>query len=340
MFEGCLNEEFEEWRSLSPLGFSIYNISSLGRIKNVQRDFILSGSDSHGYTAYGLWRDDGKQKFCLGHILVAKSFLGEPKEGETVDHINKIRNDNKLSNIRWATLTVQANNKEKPKNIRGRSVYQLDEDFNIIKKWEKINIAAAELKITRANISRACKDFKTRTCGGFKWMYEEDYEKNDNEIWKIVPYDNVENLYASSEGRIKFCDRILHGYEHGGYLETKIKCLVTGKVNNVKIHKLVSLAFHGKSDLIVDHIDRNKLNNRPSNLEYVTDSENVKRAINLGLRVYKTRKVVQIALDGKIVAEYPSLKEAAEKTGLNSSCISSVCSGRNVQTGGFLWKYA
>lgn len=42
-------------------------------------------------------------------------------------------------------------------------------------------------------------------------------------------------------------------------------------------YRLVMLAFYGKSDLTVDHIDGNKENNNLNNLEYVTQAENVKR---------------------------------------------------------------
>ena len=44
------------------------------------------------------------------------------------------------------------------------------------------------------------------------------------------------------------------------------------------VHRIVMEAFKGKSDLTVDHIDGNKLNNSLDNLEYVTIQENVKRA--------------------------------------------------------------
>ena len=56
-----------------------------------------------------------------------------------------------------------------------------------------------------------------------------------------------------------------------GYLRLSVK----GK--DMYVHRLVMLAFCGKSDLTVDHIDGNKENNNLNNLEYVTQAENVKR---------------------------------------------------------------
>ena len=56
-----------------------------------------------------------------------------------------------------------------------------------------------------------------------------------------------------------------------GYLKLKIN----GK--NVPLHRIVIETFKGYSELTVDHIDMNKLNNDISNLEYVTRSENSRR---------------------------------------------------------------
>lgn len=55
------------------------------------------------------------------------------------------------------------------------------------------------------------------------------------------------------------------------------------KKKTIKVHKLVANAFLGKSNLQVDHIDRNKLNNKLNNLEYVTPKENIRRAWEKGL---------------------------------------------------------
>ena len=59
------------------------------------------------------------------------------------------------------------------------------------------------------------------------------------------------------------------------------------------VHRIVMEAFKGKSDLTVDHIDGNKLNNSLDNLEYVTAQENTKRAWKNG--VYDKRRVFKVA---------------------------------------------
>lgn len=84
---------------------------------------------------------------------------------------------------------------------------------------------------------------------------------------KYIVYENgsVYSLYTKSF--------LKPWKQNSGYL--MIQC---GKNDKWLLHRLVMAVFHGKSDLTVDHIDGNKLNNNLSNLEYVTQAENNKRA--------------------------------------------------------------
>ncbi len=54
-----------------------------------------------------------------------------------------------------------------------------------------------------------------------------------------------------------------------------------------RVHKLVSEAFIGPcpDGREVNHKDGNKLNNRPSNLEYITHAQNIRHAEDSGLRL-------------------------------------------------------
>ena len=95
-------------------------------------------------------------------------------------------------------------------------------------------------------------------------------------------YKKIDNLIVLENGKI--------------YIEMKNKCKLTGltkskngyliirvKGKRMYVHILVMLAFHGKSDLTVDHLNMNKQDNRLENIEYVTVVENTKRA--LGIKV-------------------------------------------------------
>ena len=64
------------------------------------------------YTGYKFIRlsNDGKVKCCLIHRLLAEHFIPNTENKPTVDHINRIKDDNRLCNLRWATGKEQREN--------------------------------------------------------------------------------------------------------------------------------------------------------------------------------------------------------------------------------------
>ena len=113
-----------------------------------------------------------------------------------------------------------------------------------------------------------------------------------------------------------------------GYYELTLYTMERKKVTK-RVHKLVANAFLGyRSDLVVNHIDGNKLNNDISNLEYVTAEQNSTLAAQSGL--YKT-KPIRIVETGEI---FGSIKECAEKIGIHPSSISTCLSGKTETSGG------
>ena len=87
-------------------------------------------------------------------------------------------------------------------------------------------------------------------------------------------------LEIYDDGRI-YChkrERFVNQFITGGYNGIK----ASGEHNYV--HRLVCEAFYGlNDDYQVDHLDGDKFNNNLSNLEFVTRSENIKRAWAMGL---------------------------------------------------------
>ena len=82
-------------------------------------------------------------------------------------------------------------------------------------------------------------------------------------------------------------------------------------IAGIRVHQIVATAFHGPApapNLVVDHIDNNKCNNRPSNLHWVTRLEN---ALNNPI----TRAKIEL-ICGSIEAfiENPSILRGHENT--------------------------
>jgi hypothetical protein len=54
----------------------------------------------------------------------------------------------------------------------------------------------------------------------------------------------------------------------------------------------------------------------------------------------RRKGVIQVDLEGNILAEYPSVAEASRATGISKTCIARVCRGERPKSRGFIWMYA
>jgi hypothetical protein len=109
----------EQWKDI-PLWEGIYQASDLGRIKSIERvitrsngrkkfipECILSQClSSNGYLNVVLNRN-GKKTPKTVHRLIAVTFLG-CKETDIIDHINGIKTENNIENLRICTKRQNA----------------------------------------------------------------------------------------------------------------------------------------------------------------------------------------------------------------------------------------
>lgn len=97
---------YEEFRAIP--GFPGYQVSDLGRIwSNKTSKYSKINVNTNGYPYLEL---DGKTKTI--HPLIAKAFLKNPESKRCVDHINCIRTDNRLVNLRWSTHSQNNQNRK------------------------------------------------------------------------------------------------------------------------------------------------------------------------------------------------------------------------------------
>lgn len=54
---------------------------------------------------------------------------------------------------------------------------------------------------------------------------------------------------------------------------------------------------------------------------------------------FRKKEVIQLSLEGVVVANYKSVAEASRQTGISKTCISRVCRNEREQSGGFIWRY-
>lgn len=155
---------------------------------------------------------------------------------------------------------------------------------------------------------------------------------------KIVPNTNGRYL-AYSDGRIydnlnkKF---IAQNKSKRGWMKCHI--WMDGERKTIGVHRVITYAFLGISELTVNHIDGNKENNDISNLEYMTRKEqnnHRSKVLKIG-----NRKSVYCLEKNKI---YETIIEACNDLGIsyNSNHITEVCKRKYgfKTTHGYHFKY-
>ena len=111
---GIINEE---WRSIS--GNINYQVSNIGRVRNVKTGRIMKGFTSDGYVRVGMYHMNTR-KMCSVHRLVAREFLTNTENKAEVDHIDHNRSNNCLTNLRWTTAAENQRNSVAKRNTTSK----------------------------------------------------------------------------------------------------------------------------------------------------------------------------------------------------------------------------
>lgn len=161
------------------------------------------------------------------------------------------------------------------------------------------------------------------------------------EVWRDIK--GYEGLYKISNlARVKSFKRskprILKPFiNKDGYLNVELCNSISNKT--ISIHRLVAIAFIPNPDNKeqVNHIDEVKTNNDLSNLEWVTQKENM----NHGTRIARVTEKLSIPITGVNVItgetiEFSSIREA-DRNGFTSPNIIGVLNGKARYHKGYKW---
>ena len=187
------------------------------------------------------------------------------------------------------------------------------------------------------------------------------------EIWKDI--EDYPNYQISNFGRVKSKERYVNTI---GGAKRKIKDKILkptldsrgyyvvslynekGKSNPKLIHRLVCETFlENKNNYpVINHINGIKIDNRLENLEFCTQSHNIKEAYRLGLekpnktnlgkfgiKNKKARKIKQIDINtNEIINVFYGVCEAGRKTGINYRNIDLCLKNKRNYAGGYKWE--
>ena len=158
-----------------------YEVSNMGNIRSIRNNLILKPYKTQkGYLKINLNVNGTTKKFFI-HKLVIETFKANSENKPQVDHINRIRDDNRLNNLRYVTGKENMANslykdekykKSRKFNNRDRKIICIEtgQVFNSIKEAMK-HVGCK----SNSSIFRCIKDkTNSRTCKGFHWKYFDD----------------------------------------------------------------------------------------------------------------------------------------------------------------------
>ena len=309
---------------------SNYHINKLGVVINTKTGITFkSRLNIKGYSLIGI--TFGKvQRSVSVHRLVASTFLKNPNLEiySVVNHINHIRDDNRLSNLEWIT-PVHNSNKVSGKSLKvdesklvqyiatnpatGEEVFRINK-YNCP---DSINLISL-----RATIGKNTKTGR-KTYQGYIW--EKDSSGKDRDKFQsIIGFSgNLEDyvwyrhwkypkLYVCEEGFIRKGTKIL------GTLDEKNYVCITyydekGNINikGLRAHRIIAeflLRRDLEKDEVIDHINTIPYDNKFSNLKICSQKENMHNPITIDKL---TNKLILADKLGNFIS-YGTAKELSE----------------------------
>ena len=148
-------------------------------------------------------------------------------------------------------------------------------------------------------------------------------EKFDKDAWirraleqRIYYVDDEGNVWKRVYGQEGRSVRMIKPSTHKPTGRVYFNCTFEGITKSVLVNRIVALALlpNPKNDPDVNHIDGNKANNHPSNLEWSSRSANEKHAFRTGLKATRGSQNSNAKLTAAQVLEIRLLAEDGSNT--------------------------
>jgi hypothetical protein len=367
------HDQIEEWRQIVVDGVDCPGqyASSWGRIK------LKSGKIStarpitrNGYIRVSVYDANGKKHNKLIHVLVALVFHPNPENKSTVDHINRIKHDNHVNNLRWATGEEQGKNKNPWKHAE-----KVEEPLHIDGEiWRSIDGFPGVLEVS--NMGRVITERGKLTRGS---KHDGYLFSNKHRIHRMVAMafhplpdytglvpNHINNIGTDNRAdNLEWVTRSQNSLHYQQFLPAdryKNLCIPVHRIDMITGQIIASFKSQqeaaetcGISSGALNEVCRGKRNFAlGSRWVYATDYDPSKDYRVKGKTVVRDGKeflttenikrvkkpVYQINKDTlEIVAKFETQAQAMEVTGVFSTSINMACRGKYKTAGGFMWCY-
>ena len=217
----------ESWKEM--VGYEdYYLVSNYGRVKTktrmvnfvdrwgncrpqLRKEIIKKQQLARGYYEVNLFN-----KNYTVHRLVAITFIPNPQNKAFVDHINEIKTDNRVQNLRWVT---SSENRTNPITFQKMRVIQktckpiviLRVDGSFVTEYPTIKGAARGLGVRDSSIIPILSGRKKGLVLGFQAKYRDEYDpQSDNRFYydeRASNFNHVPSL--NSVAKLSECGEII-----------------------------------------------------------------------------------------------------------------------------------
>lgn len=181
-----LDEQQKIWKDI--IGYEgLYQISNFGKIKrlvsikcNKERFLSITKDRKYGYCRVMLCKNNKSKRFLI-HRLIAEHFIPNPENKPCIDHINGIKDDNRIENLRWCTYKennnypiARRNNSESQKRLR------LNSD------WVQRNKDAIKMAMQKDDVRRKISLARKRNWANTEYVIKQAEKRRTK---KVLQYD-------------------------------------------------------------------------------------------------------------------------------------------------------
>ena len=272
----------ENWKNIENTN---HHISDHGRFKKIVNDkmiYICGWADKYNYKIVSYYINNVRKREFV-HRLVAQNFVNKTDNTfDVVNHIDSNKINNHYTNLEWTNAKGNRIHAVNELNVGTfqRKVNQYNLNGKLLHTFNSIKEAVEYNNTLNTAISKVVRgELKTHKNFIFKYA---DNRNNDvdilpDEIWKKIT--NYEKLYqVSNMGRVKSTQNknhiILKQHDKGDYQYVYLR--KNNEQLNCRVHRLVAMEFIPNPNCLSDvhHIDHNKKNNKLTNLEWLSHTDN------------------------------------------------------------------